>query len=64
MFGRRLSANLICILSAILALVCGLVTYNAFEQGIRVAGIIAGFLTSWFTIDAIRSFFWSKSEKQ
>lgn len=60
MFGRRVPANVVFLLSLLLAVVCGFIAYRAFVSQNTVAAVISGILAVWFAVDAVRSFAWTR----
>lgn len=60
MFGRRVPPNVVFLLSLLLAVVCAFIAYRAYTIQNTVGTVIAAILAVWFTIDAIRSYGWTK----
>lgn len=63
MFGRRVPANVVFLLSLLLAVVCALIAYKAFDAHNTIAAVIAGIFALWFAVDAVRSFSWTRNNQ-
>lgn len=64
MFGRRVPPHIVFLLSLLLAVVCGLIAYTAYNAGRHIPASIAGIFSLWFAIDAIRSYWWTRKPKE
>lgn len=60
MFGRRVPPNVVFLLSLLLAVVCGFISYQAYASDRLVGALIAGAFAVWFTVDAVRSYSWTR----
>lgn len=63
MFGRRVPPHIVFLLSLLLAVVCGLIAYTAYNADSHIPAGIAGIFSLWFAIDAVRSYMWTRKQK-
>lgn len=64
MFGRRVPPHIVFAFSAVLAALCGVWALAAARSGSWVWVALAGVLSLWFAVDAVRSYGWAQQKKR